>query len=91
MVDAIVRIVEPTIADLQSGDKLDRPVTFTNGKAITYPAWFLDRQGHSLYQIFQAAFTSTIIGRAALLQMWRRVRIVPAELAMILRELQHPD
>jgi predicted ATPase len=89
VVDAIVQIVEPTIAGLKTTDRLPRVVAFTNGTTLTYRVWLLERQGHSLFQIYQAAFTSAVMGRPALLQMWRRVRMVPIELATILRQLQN--
>jgi hypothetical protein len=90
IVDEVHRIVAPTLSNVTPADSVLRDVAFTTGMVLQYPAWMLDRQGHGLFPVYQAAFGGPkVVSPPALRKMWRRVRVVPVELANLLRVLQH--
>jgi hypothetical protein len=86
IVETIQGIAEPGIGAV---DTSPRPVTFTNGRTITYPAWMIDYRGHDLLQVYQRAFGGpAVINPPRLEKNLRRVRLVPTELADIFSRLQ---
>jgi len=64
-------------------------VKFTNGNVLQYPQWLLTDRGHDLFKVFQSAFGgASNISPPRLLNAFRRVRLIPVELAEIMRALQ---
>jgi ABC-type transport system involved in cytochrome c biogenesis ATPase subunit len=89
VVAAIASMVEPRLRDLLATEKVMKTVTFTTGKTVEYPAWIIDRRGHDLLPVFQAAFGGVnVISPPRLDQSFRRLRLIPAELADIFDKLQ---
>lgn len=89
IVTAVTCSVEPLLANPSAADTQRRAVAFTNGKNVDYPAWTLDRRGHDLLPVFQAAFGGAgLINPPRLAQAIRRLRLIPVELADIFDALQ---
>ena len=91
---AIVRSVQAKIEPLlitrmTDGDRAAIPVDFTNGTTVDYPAWMICRKGKDeLLPLYQEAFGSPrVISPPRLLSMFQRVRLVPLDLAHLLRKL----
>jgi ABC-type lipoprotein export system ATPase subunit len=90
IVDAICASVEVHIPNLTPADATLSPVVFTNGITVQYPHWMLNRRGHDLLPEIQKAFGGPqLITPPALCAMLRRVRLIPVELAQIIRALQN--
>lgn len=80
--------VQKGVATLESSG-LTVDVRFTNGVTLRYPKWALDIQGHQLPSMYRSAYPkSRVITPPKLLQALRRVRLVPRDLADMLRRLQ---
>lgn len=89
--DSVLSLVEqnlrlrqflPTHSALQA-------VTFTNGVCLQYPNWMFTWRGHDLLSAFQACFGGPrVIQFPKLYKQLRRVRLVPVEVATLMRELQ---
>lgn len=89
IVSVIAKAVEKEIPDLTVKDRENRTVKFTNGAAVEYPAWVLERRGHTLMQCFQNAFGGAkVISPPRLELSLRRLRMIPKELADVFRRLQ---
>jgi predicted ATPase len=88
VVDDIARQIEPALGTLADNEKSLVPVGFTNGVELNYPAWMLTKGGHDLLPVYQRVFGQTVITPPKLEKSFRRVRLVPIELAEILARLQ---
>jgi hypothetical protein len=88
VVNYVAQQVEPVLGALTIGDKALVKVTFTNGLELDYPAWMLARRGHDLLPIYQQVFGQATIVPPKLERSFRRVRLVPIELAEIMSQLQ---
>ena len=89
IVDGIQSVVEKKLSSLTPQDKVHIAVSFTNGKAVKYPTWMLERRGHDLLPIYQSAFGGPgVISPPRLYRALKRVRLIPSELAEILHGLQ---
>lgn len=88
IVDAIHRAVAAIDNEAVEADAMSTSVTFTNGESVDYPRWMLKRRGHDLLRMYQSLFGASLITPPRLLSSLRRVRLVPVELAHIMRELQ---
>ncbi len=61
-------------------------VTYTTGLEIVVPSWVIDHRGHNLLPIIQATFGGPrILTPRRLLKTLRRGRLIPIELAHVLR------
>jgi hypothetical protein len=64
-------------------------VPFTNGAVLQYPRWLLGYRGHDLLPIVQAAFGgTTVVTPPRLIKSFRRIRLIPTDLAIALASLQ---
>jgi energy-coupling factor transporter ATP-binding protein EcfA2 len=89
IVDAVAANVEPQLGGLSPDDTVTRSVTFTNGISLDYPVWMLDRRGHDLLSHYQRLYGGPgVISPPRLARGFRRVRMIPAELADIMDGLQ---
>jgi hypothetical protein len=88
VVDYVAQKIEPALNALTSGDRTPTPVKFTNEVELNYPAWMLNRRGHDLLSVYQGVFGQPIITPPRLEKSFRRVRLVPTELAEIMSQLQ---
>jgi predicted ATPase len=88
VVNYVAQEVEPVLGSLRSSERALAVVEFTNGLKLNYPAWMLKMRGHDLLPIYQKVFGQTTITPPRLERSFRRVRLVPIELAEILSELQ---
>jgi len=89
IVDAVAGKVAPNLVGLQAAEQSQVPVGFTSGAEVLYPKWLLDRRGHDLLQPFQQTFGGpTVIAHPKMLASFERVRMVPSELATLLRAIQ---
>jgi ABC-type Mn2+/Zn2+ transport system ATPase subunit len=87
VVDYVFGQVEPVLTS--KSDRTPMSVEFTNGLQLNYPAWMLNTRGHDLLTIFQRVFGQAIMTPPRLERSFRRVRLVPLELAEIMSELQN--
>lgn len=86
VVAAIAEAVLP-VGDTASGNT--RLVIFTNGKAVRYPVWMIAQRGKALLEHYQSKLGGPgIVSPNRLRRMFQRVRLVPVELAAVLRRLQ---
>lgn len=88
VVDYVARQIEPALGTLTAAEKSLVSVTFTSGIELSYPAWMLTKRGHDLLPAYQRVFGQTIITPPKLEKSFRRVRLVPMELAEIMSQLQ---
>jgi ABC-type Mn2+/Zn2+ transport system ATPase subunit len=88
VVDFVVQQVEPALGALTGTEKALAVVKFTNGIELNYPRWMLTKRGHDLLPIYQKIFGQTAITPPKLEKSFRRVRLVPIELADIMSRLQ---
>jgi hypothetical protein len=86
-VDYISRQVELVLGTLTAGEKVPVPVTL-QGVELKYPKWMLSKPGHELLPVYQKVFGQLIITPPKLEKSFRRVRLVPNELAEIMTQLQ---
>jgi energy-coupling factor transporter ATP-binding protein EcfA2 len=86
--DYIGQQVAAELGMLTSVERMPSPVTFTNGIKLEYPGWMLTRRGHDLLPIYQRVFGQNVITPPRLEKSFRRVRLVPIELAGIMTRLQ---
>ena len=64
-------------------------VRFTNGAKLYYPQWVLDFRGHDLMAVYQHKFGGPkAVTPPRLREYWQRVRMMPVELAEIMRKIQ---
>jgi predicted ATPase len=88
IVDYVSKQIEPLLGALTCAEKASANVIFTNGINLVYPAWMLTKRGHDLLPIYQSVFGQMIITPPRLDKSFRRVRLVPMELAQIMTNLQ---
>jgi energy-coupling factor transporter ATP-binding protein EcfA2 len=88
VVDYVAQRVEPALGTLTGTEKTLTVVKFTSGIELKYPGWMLTRRGHDLLPIYQKVFGQTVITPPKLEKSFRRVRLVPIELAEIMSRLQ---
>ena len=88
VVDYIGQQVEPALGMLASEETAPVSVMFTNGVELKYPAWMLTKRGHDLLPVYQKVFGQTVITPPKLENSFRRVRLIPIELAEIMARLQ---
>lgn len=86
--DYVAQQVEPELGTVSSAERDPVAVAFTNGVKVTYPRWMLARRGHDLLPIYQKVFGSSVMTPPRLEKSFRRVRLVPIELAEIMSQLQ---
>ncbi|HTT99886.1 MAG TPA: AAA family ATPase, partial [Rhizomicrobium sp.] len=89
VVDYIAEQVEPELGALNNDERLVSPVSFTSGISLGYPNWMLTRRGHDLVSIYQTIFGQNTITPPRLKKSFRRIRLVPLELAQIMSDLQN--
>ena len=88
LVQILEAVAVPVEAKLGSVDKSKVRVKFTNGVEIDYPKWMLASRGHDLLPIYQETYgTAGSFSPPLLIQTMRRVRLLPQELADILRAI----
>jgi energy-coupling factor transporter ATP-binding protein EcfA2 len=89
IVDGITAAVEARLTGLSAAEKGKQSVSFTNGISLQYPNWMINRRGHDLVPMFQYAFGGpNVVKPPSLLKQVRRVRLIPGELAAVMRNLQ---
>jgi hypothetical protein len=89
IVDTIGGAIGQKLGLSTQSDTMPLPVSFTNGVALTYPAWMINRRGHDLLPLSQATFGGPgVLSPPRLLRSFRRVRMIPTELADLLHGLQ---
>ena len=88
IVDHVAQCIEPALGALSGGEKAVTFVRFTNGTELNYPGWMLTRRGHDLLPIYQRIFGQMTITPPRLEKSFRRVRLIPIELADIMSRLQ---
>jgi energy-coupling factor transporter ATP-binding protein EcfA2 len=89
ILEGIRRIVEPTLQNLLPTETALQSVMFTNGVAIEYPVWMLNRRGHDLLPIYQSIGGGAgVVSPPRLNKSLRRVRLIPVELVEILETIQ---
>ena len=88
VVDYVAQQVKPTLGTLTNDDEKNVDVTFTSGIVLKYPSWMLTKRGHDLLSIYQSVFGQMVITPPKLEKSFRRVRLVPMELAEIMSQLQ---
>jgi hypothetical protein len=88
VVDYVATQVEPELTPFTGTEKTPTTVTFTNNISLEYPAWMLTKRGHDLLPIYQKVFGQAIITPPKLEKSFRRIRLVPIELAKIMSRLQ---
>ncbi|WP_395452895.1 ATP-binding protein [Azospirillum melinis] len=64
-------------------------VNYTVGVSIEVPDWVINHQGHDLLQIVQRAYNPRTINPPRLRKALRRCRMVPKELASLLKNIQN--
>lgn len=85
--DAITAEVERGNPSLVTSARVN--VTYTRGVELQVPKWLVDHRGHDLLPMYQGAWGGPeIINPVRLTKALRRVRLLPIELANLLRELQ---
>jgi len=89
IVNGICRAVAMHIENISEQDLENLPVSFTNGVTLEYPSWVVNRRGHDLLVSAQAAFGgANIVNAPNLLGALKRARMVPVELAAVLKDIQ---
>ncbi|EDY19117.1 AAA ATPase [Chthoniobacter flavus Ellin428] len=89
IVNTIRGTVESRLVNLTSFEVMTTAVVFTNTKVLQYPLWMIDRRGHDLLPLYQAAFGGpTVLTPPKLERSFRRIRLIPKELADIMDKLQ---
>jgi hypothetical protein len=88
VVDYVAEKVEPALGALTVHEIERAAVTFTSGARLEYPRWMLAKRGHDLLPIYQRIFGHSIVTPPKLEKSFRRVRLVPIELAEIMAGLQ---
>lgn len=64
-------------------------VTYTRGQVVSVPNWIVNHRGHSLLPIVQQQWGGhQAINPSRLIKVFRRVRLVPVELATLFDDLQ---
>jgi predicted ATPase len=87
IVSAVQAAVEPSTNGRQSSDTQE--VSFTNGMKVGYPEWMITHRGHDLLPIYQRVFGGPgILSLPRLQRAFKRVRLVPSELADLMASLQ---
>lgn len=91
IVDAIATLVEPHLGAITAAEKARQEVRFTIGLTLQYPAWVLERRGHDLLPSLQSAFGGpSAITPPRMISAFKRLRLIPSELAAVMRRLQEP-
>jgi hypothetical protein len=87
IVDYVAAQVEPRLG-ISASEKAATTVSFTSGVSVHYPNWMLTRPGHGLLSIYQSVFGQHLVTPPKLEKSFRRLRLVPIELAKIMTQLQ---
>lgn len=88
IVASITILVQQHLQEIRPEESCTATVRFTNGAAVQYPVWALERRGHDLMSAYQKAFGGAVVTPPRLEQAMRRLRLIPVELADILDRLQ---
>jgi hypothetical protein len=88
IVDHVAQQVAPKLSNLSPGEQALTLVEFTNGVKLRYRNWMLSRRGHDLLPIYQKGFGQNLMTPPKLEKKFRRVRLIPVELAEIMLRLQ---
>lgn len=88
IVDYVAAQVEPRLGTISASEKALTAVSFTSGVSVNYPNWMLTRPGHGLLPIYQSVFGQHLVTPPRLEKSFRRLRLVPVELAKIMAQLQ---
>jgi hypothetical protein len=89
VVDAISAAVEPKLETPTAADSVLVEVKLTNGTNLKYKWWMLNRRGKDLLPIFQHVFGGPrVITPTRLYQSIRTLRLIPKDLAELMRRLQ---
>lgn len=90
IVDFIETSISGELGPLSTSEKTRVTVSFTNGIRVEYPNWMITRRGHDLLPMYQKVLGGPkVINPPRLLNAFRRVRLIPLELAKILHKLQN--
>lgn len=85
--DIITRKLEVDNPILKSTER--ETITYTRDISLQVPRWVVAHRGHELLQMYQAAWGGNkVVTPPNLIKALRRVRLIPIELAALLRELQ---
>ena len=88
IVNYITQQAEPKLGQLTSDETKTAAVRFTYGIELQYPSWMLTKRGKDLLPIYQTVFGQAFITPPKLEKSFRRIRLVPIELAEIMWQLQ---
>lgn len=87
IVDTVTAAVEASEPSLAGQEKLE--VTYTAGHKLFHPRWVIDNRGHDLLRIVQRALLGPQhLNPRRLIKCLRRCRMIPAELAVLMRAIQ---
>jgi hypothetical protein len=85
LADAVVSLIETTLVPTEC-ERERVSVEMSDGGSLWYPRWLIERKGHDLFsKIFQALGRK--IDRARLLKAIGRVRLVPADLLRLNKDI----
>jgi energy-coupling factor transporter ATP-binding protein EcfA2 len=85
--DAICTQMVATEQSLAGGAFLQ--VGYTTGQTISVPKWVAEKRGHDLLPIAQRAFGGhRLVNQVRLTKAFKRCRLVPADMARLLRDVQ---
>lgn len=90
IVDVIGAMMAPSLLNLTTDDQALRDVQFASGQKLKYPGWMIERRGHDLLPLYQSTLGSpgNLITPPELRRMLQRVRLIPAELLQIMKQIQ---
>ena len=92
ILDTVRSNVESCLDDLEAKQKQSEKVEFTNGKTVQYPNWMLSYRGHDLLPVYQSLFGGAkVISPPRLKKVLQRVRLIPKDLALLMKKLQNAD
>jgi hypothetical protein len=86
--NAVIEAVKPKLGIVSDAEKARVNVPYTTGALVELPMWLLYRSGHDLMNSFRAALGAEAINKNSLLKASQRVRMIPSDLAGVLRGLQ---
>jgi ABC-type Mn2+/Zn2+ transport system ATPase subunit len=89
IVDAIAAIVEPSLGNLLTEESGYVEVKLTRGQIVKYRKWMINRRGKDLMVKYQECFGGPMaITPPKLIEVLKRVRLIPTELANVFRSVQ---
>ena len=89
IVNAIAIIVEPSLGNLLPDELCYVDVKFTRGQIVKYKKWMINRRGKDLMVKYQECFGGSMaITPPKQIEVLKRVRLIPTELANVFRSVQ---